>query len=119
MIFFLSASLMLSYKSNSRLLCTAADGDTQGGIRTGHLNLKIQKYSVDFPFWDTQRSTASNTRKTRDPYLVPPFIIKGWGGVNGRTSGSERGLQVHRTSWTRSDVDRQPAGSCRTGSGCP
>lgn len=40
-------------------------------------------------------------------------------GINGRTSGSRRQLQVHRTSWTHSDVDQQPAGSCRTGSGCP
>lgn len=45
--------------------------------------------------------------------------MKMYRGINGRTSGSGHELQVHRTSWTRSDVDRRPAGSCRTGSGCP
>lgn len=47
------------------------------------------------------------------------FIMKMYRGINGRTSGSGRELQVHRTSWTRSDGDQQPAGFCRTGSRCP
>lgn len=51
--------------------------------------------------------------------LFLQFIMKMYRGINGRTSGSGHELQVHRTSWTRSDVDRRPAGSCRTGSGCP
>lgn len=51
--------------------------------------------------------------------LFLQFIMKMYRGINGRTSGSGRGLQVHRTSWTRSDVGRRPARSCHTGSGCP
>lgn len=38
---------------------------------------------------------------------------------NGRTSGSVRELQVHRTSWTRSGGDQRPAGSCHTESRYP
>lgn len=63
-------------------------------------------------------SDFRNTKLTLKNVFLQ-FIVKIYRGINGRTSGSGHGLQVLRTSWTRSDEDQQPAGSCRTGSGCP
>lgn len=60
-----------------------------------------------------------NKNLTKWSSVFLQFIMKMYRAINGRTSGSGHGLQVHRTSWTRSDEGRQPAGSCRTGSGCP
>lgn len=69
------------------------------------------------PFWTTRHITGQNVTFLG---FNSTFITRKMDtAFNGRTSGSGRGLRVHRTSWTRSGVGRQPKESCRTGSGCP